>query len=108
MHAIECVGLVGGILTTSGGIPQILQIARTRQTRDLNWGMIILWAIGLSLTTVYGVTTKQIPVYVSSIASLIQTFIMISCKLRYEVCADTKNNENTDADTEELIVDVKG
>lgn len=84
MYATELLGFSGGIITTVAGIPQIYQMARTKKTQDLNWSMIIMWIIGLSLSCAYGVLMKATPIYVCNTVSLLQTLVMMALKLQYE------------------------
>lgn len=77
---MEYVGVFGGIITTSGGIPQLYKIYRTRSAKDLSWGMLCMWATGLSMTLTYGISTNQFPVYVPAICSLTMTTAMLLSK----------------------------
>lgn len=79
------IGLIGGTITTSGGIPQIVKMIKTKKTDDLSWAMINLWLIGLSFSLTYGVMIKQIPIILTSILSIILTLSMLMLKLYYEV-----------------------
>ena len=65
------IGLLGGIITTCGGLPQIIKITQTKSADDLSWGMLILWLTGLSMTLGYGLYTNQVPVYVPTMLSII-------------------------------------
>lgn len=76
------IGLTGGIITTCGGIPQIVKIHNDRDATNVSWGMLGMWITGLSMTTYYGLVSKQLPVYVSSISSMILTTI-IGCQKLY-------------------------
>lgn len=84
VNTVQLIGFVGGAITTLGGVPQIIKMARTKRTQDLSWGMVMSWLIGLTLTTFYGVSMKQPPIYVNSSLSLIQTYVMVAYKLYNE------------------------
>jgi MtN3 and saliva related transmembrane protein len=92
-QTINIMGYMGGIITTLGGIPQIIQMARTKKTQDLNWTMLGCWVTGLSMTLLYGLYIHRFPICLSASASLIMTIVMGWMKLKYE-------SENTDNDTE--------
>lgn len=84
MAILSVVGFVGGAITTSGGIPQIIKMVRTKRTEDLSWSMLLMWLLGLGLTSCYGIASHQPPVYASSITSLSMTACMALMKWRFE------------------------
>ena len=67
-------------MTTLGGIPQIIKMARTKKTEDVSWGMLGCWMVGLTMTCIYGVSVGQPPVYVSATASILMTLAMAGIK----------------------------
>lgn len=81
---MEYVGLFGGIITTSGGIPQLYKIHTTKSTKDLSWYMLFMWMTGLSMTITYGIHTRQFAVYVPSSFSFIMSISMTLSKFYYE------------------------
>lgn len=85
MVGISFLGYIGGALTTAAGFPQITKMIETKETKDLSWGMIFCWVVGLSMTTTYGFIIKKKPVYAAGIASLAMTVNMAALKLNYEV-----------------------
>ena len=88
MKTMEYVGVIGGIVTTSGGIPQLYKMYRTKSAKDLSWGMLCMWATGLTMTLSYGLYTHQFPVYVPASCSLCMTLTMMAFKTRFSGTAD--------------------
>lgn len=82
------IGYVGGVLTTIGGIPQIIRMINTQDTSSLSWGMLFLWTVGLSCNLIYGILIYKIPIFLSASASLIMTLIMIILKIKYDKKTD--------------------
>lgn len=80
---MEYVGVIGGIITTSGGIPQLYKIHTTKSANDLSWGMLCMWMTGLSMTISYGISSNQFPVYIPSSCSLCMSILMSLSKLYY-------------------------
>lgn len=80
---MEYVGLLGGTITTLGGVPQIYRIVKTKSARDLSWGMLSMWVTGLSMSLSYGIWYKQIAVWIPASTSLCMTCIMCICKIHY-------------------------
>lgn len=84
MYIVYLLGYVGGIVTTLGGVPQIVQMVKTKQTKDVSWGMLGFWLSGLTMTCIYAVNVGQSPVYLSASASLLMTVVMCGIKYHYE------------------------
>ena len=90
MDSVAIIGLSGGLITTFAGVPQIIQMIKTKKTHDLNWIMIFSWFIGLSLTLTYGIMINQIPIIITASLSLLSTTTMIIIKVYYEIIKDKK------------------
>jgi MtN3 and saliva related transmembrane protein len=80
---MEYVGVLGGIITTSGGIPQLYKIYTTKSAKDLSFVMIGMWITGLTMTLSYGIYTRQFAVYVPATCSLTMSSLMMMSKLYY-------------------------
>ena len=89
--AVAALGYVGGVITTLGGVPQIVKMIQTRKTQDVSWGMLGCWTTGLSMTLAYAVTIGQPPVYLSGSTSLLMTIIMSAIKYQ---CEGAHQNQN--------------
>jgi MtN3 and saliva related transmembrane protein len=81
---MQYVGLVGGVITTFGGVPQIYKMYTTKRVDDLSWGMLCMWCTGLSMTLVYSMSSNQFAVYVPCVMSLGMTIVMILLKWYYK------------------------
>ena len=80
---MEYVGVLGGIITTSGGIPQLYKIYTTKSAKDLSFAMIGMWMTGLTMTLSYGIYTRQFAVYIPATCSLTMSSLMMMSKLYY-------------------------
>ena len=80
---MDAIGLIGGLITTAGGIPQLIKIFQTKKADDLSWGMLGLWGVGLTFTLVYGVSTHQPPIYLPTMVSILETGLMCLAKVYY-------------------------
>lgn len=77
------IGIVGGLITSFGGVPQIYKIVTTKSAEDLSWYMLGSWFTGLALTLTYGIMSRQIPVCVSACVSLTLTSTISGLKFWY-------------------------
>ena len=66
MTYLDILGLAAGILTTIEVIPQVLKSLRTRSTKDLSWGSLILVLVGLLLWLAYGIGKKDLWISLST------------------------------------------
>jgi len=83
MNYVSIVGLAAGILTNISFIPQIYQIYRTKETRDLSLPMFIILTVGIFLWLVYGVLSKSMPVIVANTVAFISCSYIVIAKIKY-------------------------
>ena len=84
MDAVTILGLLGGALTTSSFLPQVIKSWKTKSTGDVSMWMFLLLTIGISIWMVYGFMIGSLPVVVANAGSLILSVIMIIFKLIYD------------------------
>ena len=94
MNSIDILGIVAGILTTSGFVPQIIKTYKTKKVRDISLLMFILLLMGLLLWLVYGIIEKNIPILFTNITAITYVVIILSMKIKYSICRDNIINEN--------------
>ncbi len=79
---IVALGFVAGTLTTLSYIPQVIDLLRTRESKDISLGMYITVSAGLLLWTVYGVYIGSLPLMVMSTISLALALSILAIKLK--------------------------
>ena len=84
MDAVTILGFLGGALTTSSFLPQVIKSWKTKSTGDVSMWMFLLLTIGISIWMVYGFMIGSLPVVVANAGSLILSVIMIIFKLIYD------------------------
>lgn len=77
----ELIGLIAGACTTLAFLPQVLQVWRTRSTRDISLGMYIIFCCGLSLWLFYGYMMGAISIVLANALTLILAFTILIMKL---------------------------
>ena len=82
-NSIDILGIVAGILTTSGFVPQIIKTYKTKKVRDLSLLMFILLLTGLLLWLIYGIIEKNIPILFTNITAITYVVIILSMKIKY-------------------------
>ncbi len=84
MSTGNVLGVIGGLITSFGGVPQIYKIVKTHKTKDLSWYMLASWLTGLSLTLSYGIMSREYPVIINACVSLSLSSTISFLKFYYE------------------------
>lgn len=80
----DIVGYAAGLLTTAAFAPQVLQVVRTRSTKDISLGMYVIISIGISLWLVHGLQVGSMPVVAANAVTLVLVLVILAMKLRYK------------------------
>lgn len=80
----DIVGYAAGILTTAAFAPQVIQVVRTRSTRDISLGMYVIFTIGISLWLVHGLQVGSMPVVAANAVTLVLVLVILVLKVRYK------------------------
>ncbi len=83
MNYITVIGLVAAACTTIAFFPQILQVYRTKQTRDLSLPTFILLTAGIFLWLIYGILLESLPIILANSITLIGCFYIVIMKIKY-------------------------
>ena len=76
-------GLMAGMLTTIGFIPQIVKGYRTKRMNDVSLIMPILLAMGMTLWFFYGMILEDIPIMMWNLIALSLNIVVIFLIIRY-------------------------
>jgi MtN3 and saliva related transmembrane protein len=84
MDTIVIVGYVAGALTTISFVPQVVKAWKMRETRDLSLAMLVLFAVGVILWTLYGIWVGSLPIIVANIITFTLILVLLGLKLWYK------------------------
>jgi len=84
MDTIVLVGYIAGTLTTLSFVPQVARAWKLKETRDLSLAMLILFALGVLLWTLYGIWTGSLPIIAANIVTFILILVLLWMKITYE------------------------
>ena len=76
-------GLLAGMLTTIGFIPQIVKGYRTKCMNDVSLIMPILLSMGMALWFFYGMILRDIPIMLWNLIALSFNIVVIFLIVRY-------------------------
>ena len=80
---IQILGLVAGAVVIIAALPQIIQIIRTKQTRDLSLPTYIFLNIGTFLWVVYGILTHQAAIIIPNAIFQIFNLTILYLKIKH-------------------------
>jgi MtN3 and saliva related transmembrane protein len=83
MDTIVLVGYLAGTLTTISFIPQVIRAWTLKETRDLSLAMLLIFAAGILLWTLYGCWTSSLPIITANVVTFFLLVILLAMKIRY-------------------------
>ncbi len=76
-------GLVAGLLTTVGFVPQLVRGYRTKRMQDVSVAMPAVLAVGMFLWMLYGIFTNDVPIIAWNAISLVLNMGIVALKFKY-------------------------
>jgi MtN3 and saliva related transmembrane protein len=83
MDTILLVGYIAGTLTTLSFVPQVIRAWKLKETRDLSPAMLLLFALGVLLWTLYGIWTGSMPIIAANVITFILILVLLWMKVKY-------------------------
>ena len=83
MEQWTVLGLVAGLMTTVGFVPQIIKGYRSKSMRDVSLIMPILLAVGMLFWLFYGIWLDSLPLIFWNAIAFALNLIIIALILRY-------------------------
>jgi MtN3 and saliva related transmembrane protein len=83
-------GLLAGLLTTVGFVPQVIKGCRSKRMADVSLFMPILLSVGMGLWLGYGLILNDLPIALWNAISLGLNLSLIGLKLLYGRAAPCK------------------
>lgn len=81
---MEVIGVLAGILTLVGYLPQTVKTIRTRHTKDLALTTFVIIGLSAMLWTVYGISKDAPAIWVTNAVVSVCSLIIVSIKLTGE------------------------
>jgi MtN3 and saliva related transmembrane protein len=84
MDTIVLIGYIAGALTTLSFVPQVTRAWTLKETRDLSLAMLLLFAAGVLLWTLYGIWIGSMPIIAADVITFILILVLLSMKIKYK------------------------
>lgn len=83
MDLTNTLGFMAASLTTIAFLPQVIQVWRSRSTKDISLPMLITFIAGITLWLIYGLLVNAAPIYLANALTLILNLVILRFKLKY-------------------------
>ena len=83
MDTTLVIGYIAGTLTTISFLPQVIRTWKMRETKDFSLAMLLLFATGILLWTVYGIRTESLPVIFANVITFLLIIVLLAMKIKY-------------------------
>jgi len=80
---ITAIGFAAAALTTIAFLPQAVKSWRSRSTRDVSLGMILILVIGIVFWLAYGLLRADLPIIAANAVTLLLAGSILVSKLRF-------------------------
>jgi MtN3 and saliva related transmembrane protein len=81
---IELIGYLAGASTTVSFIPQVLQVVKTKSTKDISLVMFTIFSVGVLSWMVYGILVNSLPMILANALTFVQALVILGYKIRYK------------------------
>mmetsp|Transcript_7695 Transcript_7695/g.13231 ORF Transcript_7695/g.13231 Transcript_7695/m.13231 type:complete len:170 (+) Transcript_7695:339-848(+) len=99
---LNLLGLGGGTLMSIMMIPQLWQVYKTKSAKDLAWGFLINYFVGISMLCSFSFGKGLWSLYIPQSLEVVMVLLQILMKLRYDRRASIGNEENA---LESILID---
>jgi len=82
MEHLTILGLLAGLITTSGFIPQVIKGYRSGSMEDVSLYMPVVLMVGLALWLVYGIFLDDLPIILWNGVAISLNVVLIVLKVR--------------------------
>jgi MtN3 and saliva related transmembrane protein len=77
-------GFIAGLVTTAANLPQVRKTYRSKFGEGLSFRMLLALAIGLTLSIIYEIMIKSLPLIVTNVIVFLLILSLIAMKLRFD------------------------
>jgi MtN3 and saliva related transmembrane protein len=83
MDLVDFLGFMAAFLTTTAFLPQVLQIWKSKSTKDLSLQTLLSFIAGITMWLFYGILLHSSPIIIANTITLILNLVILFFKLKY-------------------------
>lgn len=80
----QVLGIVAGVFTSTGMLPQLIKIIKTKEAEDISMFMLGVLFVGFCLWIWYAIEKDDLPVLLTNIVSLTITVLTAIFTIKYK------------------------
>jgi len=80
-HLLDFLGWSGSLLLAFCGLPQAIESWRTKSSKGVTWGLLIMWGLGEVFTLAYVAPKMDMPLLFNYSANIIFLLIIMRYKI---------------------------
>lgn len=84
MNFTTLLGLAAATFTTGAFLPQMIKTLKSKSAKDVSFGMLLTYCIGVFLWLVYGICLQALPIILANLLTLIFNLIIVMLKMKYK------------------------
>ena len=84
ISCLTLLGIIAAACTSSTFLPQIIKSYKTKSTKDISLGMMLLMLFGVTLWFIYGAIKKDVAILFAQVVALIFTVFLLILKIKYK------------------------
>lgn len=82
-EAIEIIGLIAAILTTSAFVPQVYKAWKTKNVEAISLTMFIAMFVGVILWLIYGIYMNSLSMVIANTITSLLSLVIIILKIKH-------------------------
>ncbi len=82
-QTLVLMGLAAGTLTTLSFLPQLARVYRLKSAKDLSYGYLLAFALGILLWLAYGILVRDTPLIIANAVTLSLVMALVGMKIGY-------------------------
>ncbi len=83
MSTTELFGYLAAALTTISFVPQVMQVWRSKHTKDISLGMYSIFTLGIVVWLIYGLMLGSWPIIIANSITIVLAGSVLAMKLKY-------------------------
>ena len=83
MSTTELFGYLAAALTTISFVPQVIQVWRSKHTKDISLGRYSIFTVGILVWLIYGLLLGSWPIIIANSITIVLAGSVLAMKLKY-------------------------
>jgi len=83
MSTTELFGYLAAALTTISFVPQVIQVWRSKHTKDISLGMYSIFTVGILVWLIYGILLGSTPIIIANSITILLAGSVLAMKIKY-------------------------